>query len=270
MRAIAAFAAASLLALSACSTSRVALPHGFQGQRYAVDGFQNPFSKSFTFGPWAATDVHGRWISSREAEVSGDDWELSSVAAHTPDFGLTLRGTGTTWTVSCRIETETSGLSVDALDALKGELDLSTRLTDLNHCDLTSDQGRRLSFDMAHPEDAPPVGVIREGDRTWTATATRDREGRWDSAETAGWIVREQDRVLLVVDSLNAGAINLERTGDADALAATGAALLLWNRQHNALHDVVEDARDAEEQQDEQQEEREERLSSRDHDVSRR
>jgi hypothetical protein len=80
--------------------------------------------------------------------------------------------------------------------------------------------------------DDVPKGLLTDGSRTYQVAGTRNLAGTsMPLMETAGFLIRDGNRLVAAVDLINAGSVFLDRQLPAEArdpLAAAAAALLFY------------------------------------------
>jgi hypothetical protein len=219
-----------LMPLAGCQSARMAVPADLEARADAYPcsgrgGFS--LSEKFSFGPYEVFQVKRGWtrrttwtLALYENAKARQQYEFS---LQTPS-GRIWQGQAAT---GVRRENLKSSIAGGELTwGLEKNMEYLARLG-------LPDQPTAWTLTLAEKTaDDVPRGVLTDGTRTYQIAGSRNLAGSSiPLMETAGFLLRDGNRLVAAVDLINAGSVFLDRHLPAetrDPLAAAAAALLLY------------------------------------------
>ena len=218
------------LALSGCTTARMAIPADLESRADAYPcvgrgGFS--ISEKFSFGPYDVADVRRGWT---HRVAWGIVFYERSQAIQRYEFTL-KSPSGKTWPG----QAATGVRQEDLKDTLAGgELTVGVS-RDVRFIARFGLDGQTNAWTLALAEERGGVllnGTLTDGETAYRIDGTRQLAGTsMPLMENAGFLIYDADRLVAAVDLLNAGAVHFDRdlpSAKRDPLAAAAAALLLY------------------------------------------
>ena len=220
----------SALALSGCTTARMAVPAELESRAEALPclgrgGFT--ISEKFSFGPYEVADVRRGWT--RRVAWRILPYERSSARQQ---YEFTLKTpSGRTWQGRAAVGVRKEDLK----DHIAGG-ELTWGLSrDVNYVARFGVDGQTNAWTLALAEEKNNVvlqGTLTDGQAAWRVEGTRSLAGTSiPLMENAGFLLYEGPRLVAAVDLINAGSVLFDRDlppAAREPLAAAAAALLLY------------------------------------------
>ena len=224
------FLALSPLALSGCTTARMAIPADLESRSDAYPcvgrgGFS--FGEQFSFGPYEVSDVRRGWT---HRVAWGIVFYERSQAVQRYEFSL-KSPSGTIW----QGQAATGVRKEDLKDTLAGgELTMGIS-RDVRFIARFGLAGQTNAWTLALAEERGGVllsGSLFDGQTTYRIDGTRQLAGTsMPLMENAGFLIYEEARLVAAVELVNAGSVHFDQLlppARRDPLAAAAAALLLY------------------------------------------
>lgn len=218
----------ALGALTACSTARMAIPPGLEGDSvsYTVTEMPGVFSKGdVVFGPYKATNIARSWVNS-----SGSGWTIGDTRYEdketSQDYSYQFSGKDS-WNGDCRAE---KGHQEVGIVAAGFYVDLSCTFDPLDS------DASAWKFNFKGDRSDRATGIIDLGSKTVTVAAIDRVEGSpFKLGYNTGYYFHLNEKVLAAVDTVsNKGPVWMNQSltqEERDKIAMVAVAFLL-NQTH--------------------------------------